>query len=172
MSVDTVLRPLTYADLELVLSWRNSFEVRSCMFSNVEITLEEHLEWFEQSSNNPNTHLMVIERDRRASGCVNITQVSDGKISDWSFHTAPGSEKGTGYLLCKLAMNYAFGILGMRKLNAQVLGFNEKSIAIHEKLGFRQEGLLRDNFYRDGKYIDVLLFGMTESDWRARHEHL
>lgn len=41
------IRPMVYADLERVLAWRNHPDVRRYMYTQHEITLDEHQRWYE-----------------------------------------------------------------------------------------------------------------------------
>lgn len=161
------LRRMTSDDLEPVLAWRNASAVRESMFSTEEIALEEHAQWFSKANKDSKINLRVLEVDDEPVGFVNIKQVSEGKIAEWSFHVSPEAKKGTGYLLCSLALNYVFKELKMEKLNGEVISFNKRSIALHEKLGFQKEGVQRSNYYRDGNYYDVHLFGINILDWQS-----
>lgn len=160
------LRKMTSKDLEHVLAWRNFPAVRESMFSTEEITLEEHTQWFSRACKDSKINLRVLEVNGEPVGFVNIKKISAGKIAEWSFHVSPNAKKGTGYLLCSLALDYIFQELKMEKLNGEVISFNKKSIALHEKLGFRQEGVQINNYYRNGSYYDIYLFGITAVDWR------
>jgi hypothetical protein len=55
-----------------------------------------------------------------------------------------------------------------QKVNTRVHGFNAASIALHEKLGFQHEGRIRRAVYTGGRYWDLLLFGLTVEEFRAR----
>jgi RimJ/RimL family protein N-acetyltransferase len=55
-----------------------------------------------------------------------------------------------------------------QKVNTRVHEFNAASIALHEKLGFQQEGRVRRAVYTGGRYWDLLLFGLTLEEFRAR----
>jgi RimJ/RimL family protein N-acetyltransferase len=55
-----------------------------------------------------------------------------------------------------------------QKVNTRVHEFNAASIALHEKLGFQQEGRVRRAIYTGGRYWDLLLFGLTVEEFRAR----
>ena len=46
---------------------------------------------------------------------------------------------------------------------------NAVSLRLHERLGFQQEGRLRQMLYTDGRYIDVFMFGMTAEEFRAAY---
>jgi RimJ/RimL family protein N-acetyltransferase len=57
-----------------------------------------------------------------------------------------------------------------QKVNTRVHEFNAASIALHEKLGFQQEGRVRRAVYTGGRHWDLLLFGLTVEEFR-RTEH-
>ena len=52
-SVLSHIRPIIHADLELVLAWRYHIDVRRFMHTQHEITLVEHLSWFERALKDP-----------------------------------------------------------------------------------------------------------------------
>jgi RimJ/RimL family protein N-acetyltransferase len=54
-----------------------------------------------------------------------------------------------------------------QKVNTRVHEFNAASIALHEKLGFQQEGRVRRAVYTGGRYWDLLLFGLTVEEFRT-----
>jgi RimJ/RimL family protein N-acetyltransferase len=55
-----------------------------------------------------------------------------------------------------------------QKVNTRVHEFNAASIALHEKLGFQNEGRIRRAIYTAGRHWDQLLFGLTVEEFRAR----
>lgn len=46
---------------------------------------------------------------------------------------------------------------GMRKLSLRVLSTNHEAIALYERLGFVREGVLREEFFINGSYVDDVL---------------
>jgi RimJ/RimL family protein N-acetyltransferase len=74
--------------------------------------------------------------------------------------------KGYGYEAACLALAFAFGELNLHRVTATVFSYNERSIALFEKLGFRREGVYREFLQRDGKRHDMLLYGLLEREWR------
>ncbi|HZG85713.1 N-acetyltransferase [Paenibacillus sp.] len=54
---------------------------------------------------------------------------------------------------------------GKRKLSLRVMSTNEKAIAFYEKLGFRAQGRLVDEFCIGGRYVDdILMYKMLHDD--------
>lgn len=68
-----------------------------------------------------------------------------------------------------LLLRYYFFELRYRKAEPGAFAFNEASIALHKKLGFVLEGRKRQHGYSRGKFHDMLLFGMTDDEFRELH---
>ena len=66
----------------------------------------------------------------------------------------------------KALIYYAFDELNLNKVEIGAASDNLKSRRIPEKLGFRQEGELRDYEYINGKYLNRVIYGMRASEWK------
>lgn len=159
------IRSMIEEDLEQVLLWRNHPDVRCYMYSQHEISIEEHACWFSSASQDPKRHLLIFEINRAPQGFFQINQIASGGIADWGFYTAPDAPKGTGRKLGGAALRYAFETLGLHKLCAQALVFNQRSIHFHLSLGFQREGFLRQQHYDGERYDDIVCFGLLASEW-------
>ena len=162
------IRSLHNNDLETILRWRNHPEVRRFMYTQHEISLEEHLQWFECVSQDPTRHLLIYEEGGDALGYINITVHKTGKIADWGFYLAPDAIKGTGKKLGKATQDYAFGPLELHKLCGQVLAYNKRSITFHLNQGFQQEGILREQYFDGHDYHSIVCFGLLKNEWCAQ----
>ncbi|MBL8838614.1 MAG: GNAT N-acetyltransferase [Alphaproteobacteria bacterium] len=74
--------------------------------------------------------------------------------------------RGTGTAIMVDVMRHAFATLGAHRLWLDSLGDNLRAHAVYRRLGFTQEGRLRDEVLVRGAYRDVLVFGMLEDEWR------
>lgn len=162
------LRPMIESDLEQVLEWRNQPEVRRYMYSTHEIRLEEHRKWFASACANRAVHLLIYEQNEKAKGFVNLTSTRCPKVADWGFYLAPSTPKGSGRELGRQALTYAFEKLELHKVCGQALGFNQRSIAFHKKLGFVEEGRLREQHFDGSEFHDVVCFGLLICEWQAQ----
>jgi len=153
-------------DLEQVLEWRNHPEVRNYMYSSHEIRTNEHRAWFNKAKNNSGVALLIYEKSSQSQGFVNITRTRCDEVADWGFYLAPDALTGSGSELGKLALNYAFAKLKLHKVCGQALGFNTRSIAFHKRLGFTEEGCLREQHFDGSQFHDVLCFGILSKEWK------
>jgi ribosomal-protein-alanine N-acetyltransferase len=77
---------------------------------------------------------------------------------------------GRGYMREALLalLDYAFGELGLNRLEADIDPRNEASARSLERLGFRREGLLRQRWIVEGEVSDSALYGLLAADWPSR----
>jgi len=124
---------LAAADLATLLRWRNHPSVRQAMFSQHEISPEEHQRWFEQASADPGRCLLLAETQQQALGFVHFSGVANGATAEWGFYAAPGAARGSGRLLGQAALDFGFGTLGLHKVCGHALRLNDASIRIFNR---------------------------------------
>lgn len=162
-------RKMRESDLDAVLRWRNHPNVRKCMLSQHEITMAEHLAWFKRSEKDGTRSLLVVEENDLMMGSVVFSNVSCAGTTEWSFYVDPDRPAGTGHKVCEAALDFAFSELHIYKVVGHVLDFNDASIRTHLRLGFSQEGILREHHLIDGKRLDLIVFGLVSLEWCERN---
>tara|TARA_A100001015_G_C14648836_1_gene578373 strand:- start:149 stop:637 length:489 start_codon:yes stop_codon:yes gene_type:complete len=159
------------SDLSTIFEWRNHREIRKRMFNQNKIKFDEHQDWFKEASQNPNKVLLIFEANSKPMGYINFN-FNSKKESDWGFYLAPESEKGIGTIMGKLALNYAFKKLKFNKVMAQAISSNHASIKYHIKMGFNHKNTLKNSFYNEGKYEDIMCFELSSNFWNKNAHNL
>ncbi|WP_430790871.1 UDP-4-amino-4,6-dideoxy-N-acetyl-beta-L-altrosamine N-acetyltransferase [Virgibacillus flavescens] len=166
MEYNSYLRPVAYTDLELIYTWRNQEEIRSLMFQRDPIDWSTHVNWFSFLQKDEHNVIKLFVEDNEPRGVVQVNNINrNDQTAEWGFYIGDQYKKGLGTLLAYHALHFIFQELQIRKLTAQVLSTNPKSINFHSKIGFEQEGILRKQIKRDKQFIDVHLFAQFEHDW-------
>lgn len=163
---DFTLRKITENDLEKALKWRNSDHIRSNMFSDHIITLEEHYKWFNKIKEDNCNFYLIFEKQSIPIGMTYFTDLDiSNQVCSWGFYLGEkGLPKGMGTVLGFFSLEYAFQILGIEKLCGEVLGFNIPSIKLFQKLGFEEDSV-RQHVYKNHAYEEVVLFEMLKEEW-------
>jgi RimJ/RimL family protein N-acetyltransferase len=65
-------------------------------------------------------------------------------------------------------VNHAFGALGLHRLEADIDPRNTASIRSVERLGFKEEGRLRERYFLAGEIQDSSIYGLLAHEWRSR----
>lgn len=68
----------------------------------------------------------------------------------------------------RVLINYAFSELKLNRLEAHCHSGNSRSRAMAEKLGFTQEGVLRQSELHEGRFMDIVVYGLLASEWKGR----
>jgi RimJ/RimL family protein N-acetyltransferase len=100
-------------------------------------------------------------------GTIN-THSCDPRNGTFGYGIAVKSEnRRQGYAseAIKLVLTYYFFELRYQKVTVHVYDFNEPSLKLHERLGFKQEGRLRHMGYTRGGYYDIFVFGLTREEF-------
>jgi UDP-4-amino-4,6-dideoxy-N-acetyl-beta-L-altrosamine N-acetyltransferase len=162
------LRTIMSDELALMLSWRNAPAVRLNMYTSHEISLEEHLGWWEKIRSQTDQKYFMYEHQGSPLGIVSFNGISSiNQNSYWAFYASPEAAKGTGSRMEYLALEHAFSEIGLHKLSCEVIAFNTSVIKLHEKFGFKIEGVLRDQHKANANFFDVYRLGILRSEWQA-----
>ena len=164
------LRPLSSADVELTFFWRNREAVRNAMYHTAPIELAGHGAWIERTVADATRDYSIFEMDGRPIGIVGIIWINrNGGLAEWSFHIgAPDASRGSGTIMLELALTRFFDEIGGRKMCAEVIADNIRSLALHDRLGFFREGVRRSHIIHRGIIKDIVEFGLLASDRTLR----
>jgi RimJ/RimL family protein N-acetyltransferase len=113
-----------------------------------------------------------IERkdDARLLGTCTIFQVhAANQRAELGYALASAYWK-QGYMTEALStlLDYAFGPMQLRRLEADIDPRNARSMRLVDRLGFRQEGLLRERWNVAGEIQDTAFHGLLAREWQAR----
>ncbi len=86
-----------------------------------------------------------------------------GNIGYW----LSADKQGLGIITksCAGLVQYAFENLQLNKLVLLAAFENRKSRAVPERLGFTQEGVLRDDVKLNGVFVDIVVYGLLKEEW-------
>jgi UDP-4-amino-4,6-dideoxy-N-acetyl-beta-L-altrosamine N-acetyltransferase len=162
------LRTVTADDLAMMREWRNAPAVRQMMYTQHVITPEEHAAWWAGQSRRADCRHLIFATDQGDMGVVSFSEISPRHgTAVWAFYARPDAPKGTGRRMEAAALDYAFDVLGLRKLMCEVLSHNRRVIALHKAHGFRVEGLFRAQMVIADKPQDVIRLALFSDRWRG-----
>jgi len=154
--------------IECIRELRNLDTVRKHMYNDHLISQKEHSAWIESLRQNKRERVMVVLYRGRAEGIVALRAIRErDKTADWAFYLSDGVQgRGVGGVVEFKLLDLAFRELGLEKLNCEVLESNPKVIEMHQKFGFKLEGVRRANVIKENKRMDVALLGILRDEWQ------
>ena len=155
-------------------TWGSTHQVTIC-------SMEDQIRWFESLDtdvHNPRDLVLMCygnnceEQSSNFIGPIGISKILRANYRNRSADVgwdifARYRKQGWGKKMVQAGVQFCFKILGLQRLNAEILIDNSASIKCAYDSGFVNEGIKRCAVFRDGYFVDVLIFGALESDRRS-----
>jgi RimJ/RimL family protein N-acetyltransferase len=165
------LRPLEKEDARVLAPWFNDQEVTRTLliYRPVSLVFEES---FIEKANQNEAELVLgiaVKVTDKLIGGTGFHHI-DFQNRRASFGIAIGDKaewgKGYGTEATRLMVNHAFATLNLNRVWLNVYEFNRRGIRAYERVGFKQEGILRQDCFREGRYWDSIIMGILREEWQ------
>lgn len=165
------LREIERKDIETINGWRNDKQVIDFLGAPYRfINQEVDNTWYDNYMNNRNNVVrcaIVKEGQEEILGLVSLTGV-DYLNQCAEFHIMIGEQKnqgqGIGTFAVKEMIHHAFYNMNLRRVELSVLKDNKRAIHLYEKCGFLYEGCKKKARYKNGKYVDMLIYAILREE--------
>lgn len=165
-----VLRAIERSELGQLQKWRNALLPTGTIRQWYPLAMADQERWFDAVVLPRRDHIMLaVAVDSVLAGVVGLT------YCDWISRRCEasiyvGDEKlrghGVGEAALRLLLDFGFKTVGMHGIYADILAHNTASIALFKKVGFVPEGLHRETYFVDGKWIDSWSMRILDREWR------
>lgn len=170
------LRALEPDDYLVSVKWRNDPEIQQMIGGHSYfVSPETEKKWVMDSINSRDRTVLAIclvENDKYI-GNVMLQEI------DWINRTGrvplmigDKSEWHKGYALeaRMMMLRFAFEERGLHRIYAYILESNKASIKLHERCGFKKEGLFRQSVYKNGQYHNQVIMGVIKEEFYQAYE--
>lgn len=170
------LRPVEMSDLDRVLAWINDREVTRHLNARYPVARLAEEMWLRARVETPlsgaNVFYAIETKEGTHIGSVDFHEVSPedrkahlgimiGDRAHWS--------RGYGADALVTLLRFAFEEMDLRRVDLTVDADNERAVACYRKVGFVEEGRLRQSRYARGRYVDQLWMGILREEFEVRH---
>lgn len=156
------LRPIEEDDLEFLHRWENSRYIREAMRGRGPRSRDDV-----EADRSGRAFEFLVFNDDEPVGYVSLhslnTYDGHGSISYWMAREHQG--RGFATEAVDLVVEYAFEELRLHKVRADVRDFNKSSQEVLERVGFLQEGRLRESRFVGGEHCDRYRYGVLRDEW-------
>lgn len=156
-----MLRPITDADTDLIVKWRNTPSVVQNFIFRQTFTPEMHRSWLatKVATGQVVQYIIVDKADGKPVGSVYYRDIDPhNRSAEYGIFIGEESArgKGLGTETARLFTDFGFAGLHLHRISLRVLVENTAARRSYEKAGFVQEGIFRDMELLDGQYRDVV----------------
>ncbi|MGH7724754.1 MAG: GNAT family N-acetyltransferase [Candidatus Eiseniibacteriota bacterium] len=169
------LRSLREDDLKNAFATMNNSAVTRYLRFMRPWSVVEEKAWIERAMKNDDptlVNLAIETTDGEYVGATGLMQIDPrnrdaelgiviGRPEDWG--------RGLGTEATLLLLRHAFEELNLHRVHLRVFDYNERARKSYKKLGFEEEGRLREAHYRHGAWHDVVIMGILAEEFYAKH---
>jgi diamine N-acetyltransferase len=163
------LRQITMSDLPKVIEWCQDQELMKyydelCINSPHEIehllhqniTAEDRIDYIIETKNNETVGRIFLKK-------INLLD------RNLEIHTMVGQKSKRNLIFgaeaAFLMLLNSFHTLGMHKVYGRVMGYSKEMIKLLNEIGFTKEAVCKKRCFQNGKYHDVLIFGLLDREF-------
>jgi len=169
-----LLRPVKRTDIQYFLKWFNDPEVMQYLgmyLPMTEMAEEKYIEELGTTRAGTDANFVIEAIDGGASKPIGSTGLHQINTKDHvaTFGIGIGEKdywsRGYGTDAARLLVKYGFEQLNLHRISSAAWAFNDRSIRLHLKVGFKEEGRLREAVFKNGRYHDRVEFGILRQEW-------
>ena len=172
------LRAIEQKDLELLWELFNDPAIeRTTVGKNFPNSHDAQAAWAAAQRNTEKEIRLVVELENgQAIGMVTLGSI------DWFDRTAllhykaspsvTGRQKGDMADALTALLDYAFRELGLHRIEAGILDFNIRSLKLAHKMGFQDEGVMRQKVFKNNAYHDEIILGLLKEEWEEAAKNI
>ncbi len=167
------LRPIEEEDATVFHRWFNDPEVTRFLGGNAfpALSMAQERHFIERlRDDNGRRGFMITLKDGTPIGSCTL------RTFDWTARScevgiAIGEKqywgKGYGGEALQILQEMAFNNLNLHKLWLTCAAYNQRGLRAYRRIGFREDGRLRDDRFLDGRYHDTIVMSILEHEWYA-----
>lgn len=165
------LRAYKKEDVEYAWKYINDEEIKRCLIPGIPypMTLEEEEKWYQEQSAFRDTYnfaIETLEEGKYIGGCgINKVDWKNSVATVGIFIGKDYLSRGYGTDAMNTLVGFIFNQMNINKVKLNVYSFNERAIKSYKKCGFKLEGTLRQEIFRDGKYYDEYVMGILREEY-------
>ena len=114
----------------------------------------------------------TIETDGRPIGMIVYNRLDTLDTSSRSTEIdiligdAAYRERGYGTDALRAFLGFLFDTVGLHRVWLATYDYNARARRVYEKVGFVQEGVMRQSDWVDGRWVDSVIYGILEHEFR------
>lgn len=162
------IRRFEKRDIANKVKWINDPENNTFLHYDLPLEVEKTEAWFEKNKDRTDRYDAVIEADGMPVGLIGLLDI-DRKNKKAEYYVMLGERaylgKGVAGNATVLLLRYAFEKLGLNRVFLYTETGNSSAVRSYERIGFQREGVLRNDLFSKGRFVDRYIYAITKRDF-------
>ena len=170
-----LLESVDSSHLEQLRKWRNNPNLRKYFREYREISDEMQRRWFEKiTTDKDQVNFSIKEKNtENLIGHCGLYYIDwRNRTAEFEIYLGDKESRGKGYgsEALRQLCGYGFNELNLNRIWCEVYS-NNQSLNMYRHIGFVDEGILRQNYYCEGQYLDSYILSMLQSEYKEKYKN-
>lgn len=148
---------LEYDEKVMILTWRNHPKIKSVMHNNLDISLDDHLNFIESLKKRDDKKYFLVKDNTLNIGVIDFINITQHE-AELGIYSNPDL-RGYGTLLLSELSTYAFETLKVQVLKAEVYKTNVTAIQLYQKFNFEK------NQSKNKENKEIIYMELKNENW-------
>lgn len=168
--MNIALRKFEEKDIPYKMQWVNDPSNNRFLHYDLPLELEKTKKWYHLNIGRTDRNNTVIKVDGVSVGLAGLLSIDD-KNRKAEFYILIGNRDYLGKGIAKqasfLILQHAFKSLHLNRIYLFTECDNVPAQKLFKKIGFQKEGLLKNDLFYNGRYVDRYCYGIKKSDFEG-----
>lgn len=128
--------------------------------------------WYNDLLSNPTVKSFAIKtKEGEYIGNIELSEI-DFRIrkAELGIFIGEGDflNKGYGRDAVNVLLKFAFKQMNLNRVSVKIVEYNQKAVEFFQECGFQKEGILKQAFYYDNKYYNIILYGLLKEEYEKK----
>ena len=175
--MNITIREINENDIEKIRQWRNSDLIQNVSYNRDYISADAQKAWYESIKNIKSQLHWVININGVDAGYCAIKHIDlINKRCEFASLYIGNPDfllNGAGALAEFKIIDYIYSnYANIDKIYCEVLESNKKVVRLHERFGFVIEGVLKQHYFINKQYDNVVLLALFKDSWAEKKPFL
>lgn len=167
------LKPLSHDDFIIVTNWNYDPIVTEFFSEREKPELEHQLKWFRNQieATDKKKYIIICNKKKTKIGLVSLMKIDllnhnceiGITIGDTNYWGKPHAKEAI-----KLILKHCFSDLKLNIVYLTVFENNIRAIKFFKKIGFKNDGIMRQVIFKNKKYISLQLMSILEKEFEPQ----
>ncbi|MBU7013667.1 MAG: GNAT family N-acetyltransferase [Theionarchaea archaeon] len=163
------LQSLERKHLQKCVEWLNDPEITETLSMSEPVSMESEQRWYDSYLKDDHSKILAIETVKgEFIGNIGLHNIDlHNRKAELGIFIGDKEYWGKGYgtEAVLLGLKFAFEALNLNKVYLRTFVSNKRAQRCYEKAGFKKEGILRQDMFKNGNYVDCIVYSVLIEEY-------
>ncbi len=175
-----ILRLLEIEDAKEIMKYFNNYDFKKNLAGVIPVSIKDEEDFIRhtwESKEQGTDYVFAIDEQETnniigSCGLHSINWINKSCVFGIGIWNPTKQGKGYGKDATITILRFAFYVLGLHSVRLNVHDFNKRAISLYKKIGFKENGKMRQSYFISGEFIDTILMDILDDEFKSLYKNI